>query len=118
MDTNTNVNYKAEYAGYWKVLIGLLVLTAVTFIQPSMFLTEHNFAVQLFIGLVKAWMILMYYMHLKGEKLIIGFTLFSVFLVAFFFLIVITDVNNFQFMDLSHITSQTTGADHAAAASH
>ncbi|MBE0497874.1 MAG: cytochrome C oxidase subunit IV family protein [Campylobacterales bacterium] len=105
MDTNTNVNYKSEYAGYWKVLVGLLVLTAVTFVQPGMFLTDYTFAAQLIIGAIKAWMILMYYMHLKGEKLIGAMGVFSLFLVAVFFIIVIIDVNNFQFGDVSHITS-------------
>jgi caa(3)-type oxidase subunit IV len=105
MDTNTNVNYKSEYAGYWKVLVGLLILTAVTFIQPGMFLTDYTFAAQLTIGAIKAWMILMYYMHLKGEKLIGAMGLFSLFLVTVFFIIVIIDVNNFQFGDVSHITS-------------
>ena len=105
MDTNTNIDYKREYAGYWKVLIGLLILTAITFIQPGMFLTDYTFATQMLIGTIKAWMILMYYMHLKGEKLIILCTWFSVFLVAYFFLIVGIDVANFQFGDVSHITS-------------
>lgn len=105
MDTNTNVNYKSEYAGYWKVLVGLLILTAVTFIQPGMFLTDYTFAAQLTIGAIKAWMILMYYMHLKGEKLIGVMGVFSLVLVTVFFIIVIIDVNNFQFGDVSHITS-------------
>ena len=105
MDTNTNIDYKREYAGYWKVLIGLLILTAITFIQPGMFLTDYTFATQMLIGTIKAWMILMYYMHLKGEKLIIWMTWFSIFLVAYFFLIVGIDVANFQFGDVSHITS-------------
>jgi len=105
MDTNTNIDYKREYAGYWKVLVGLLILTAITFIQPSMFLTDYTFATQMLIGTIKAWMILMYYMHLKGDKLIIWMTWFSIFLVAYFFLIVGIDIANFQFGDVSHITS-------------
>lgn len=117
MDTNTNVNYKAEYAGYWKVLLGLLILTAVTLIQPGMFLTDYTFATQILIGAIKAWMILMYYMHMKGEKLIIGFVLFSVFLVVYFFIVVGIDVANFQFGDTSHIT-QASGAEHAASPAH
>ena len=115
---DTNINYKAEYAGYWKVLIGLLVLTAVTLIQPGMFLTDYTFATQMLIGTVKAWMILMYYMHLKGEKLIIWTVLFAVFLVTVFFTIVGIDVASFQFGDASHITSQASGAVHAAPAHH
>jgi len=126
MDTN-NIDYKAEYAGYWKVLIGLLILTAVTFIQPHMFLENATFGIQMLIGTVKAWMILMYYMHLKGEKLIITFTYFSLFIVLVFFIIVIAiDVVNFQFGDVSHITagdtasavSETHGAAHAEPAHH
>ncbi|MDA7817214.1 cytochrome C oxidase subunit IV family protein [Sulfurimonas sp.] len=114
----TNVDYKAERAGYYKVLVGLLLLTAVTFIQPHMFMTDSNFMVQMFIGTVKAWMILIYYMHLKGEKLIGWSVLFSLLLVVFFYIMVIIDVNHFQFLDLSHITSEVTssGAANASAA--
>jgi caa(3)-type oxidase subunit IV len=105
MDTNTNVNYKAEQAGYYKVLIGLLLLTALTLVQPGLFLTDYTFVTQMAIGALKAWMILMYYMHLKGEKLIGAMTLFSLFLVIVFFIIVGIDVANFQYGDVSHITS-------------
>ncbi len=98
-------NYKAEKASYYKVLLGLLVLTAITFVQPSMFLTHYTFGMQMLIGTVKAWIILMYYMHLKGEVLIGWTVIFAVFLVAFFFAIVMIDVNYFQFADVSHITS-------------
>ena len=103
---DTNVNYKAEYAGYWKVLVALLIFTAITFIQPGMFLTDYTFVTQIAIGAIKAWIILMYYMHLKGEKLIIAFIYFSLFLVTFFFIVVGIDVANFQYHDVSHITSQ------------
>lgn len=105
MANHTTIDYKAEKGGYWKVLIGLLLLTALTFIQPSMFLTHMTFGVQLLIGTVKAWIILMYYMHLKGEKLIGWTVIFAVFIVVFFFAIVILDVSNFQYADVSHITS-------------
>lgn len=105
MANHVEVNYNAEKSGYYKVLLGLLVLTAVTFIQPSMFLTSMTFGVQLLIGLIKAWIILMYYMHLKGEVLIGWTVVFAVFIVAFFFGIVMIDVNYFQFADVSHITS-------------
>lgn len=105
MDTNTNVNYKAEQAGYYKILVGLLLLTALTLVQPGLFLTDYTFVTQMAIGALKAWMILMYYMHLKGEKLIGAMTLFSLFLVIVFFIIVGIDVANFQYGDVSHITS-------------
>jgi len=126
MSTETKT-YKEEYAGYWKVLAGLLLLTALTFIQPHYFLENATFAVQMLIGTVKAWLILMYYMHLKGEKEIIMFTYFSLFIVLTFFVIVIgVDVANIQFADLNHITSgdaaaaasETHGAAHAEPAHH
>ena len=117
MDTN-NIDYAAERAGYYKVLVGLLLLTAVTFIQPHLFMTDSNFMVQMLIGTVKAWMILMYYMHLKGEKLIISTVIFACFLVAFFFIIVMIDVNNFQYGDVSHITSEITSAGGTSASHH
>ena len=100
----TTKTYEEERAGYYKILVGLLVLTAVTLIQPSMFLTNATFGVQMFIGVIKAWMIVMYYMHMKGEKLIGSTVIFAMFLVAFFFIIVMIDVNNFQYTDSSHIT--------------
>ncbi|QSZ42812.1 hypothetical protein GJV85_12030 [Sulfurimonas aquatica] len=120
MDTNVKVDYQAEKGGYYKVLIGLLVLTAVTFIQPTMFLTENIFGIQLLIGLIKALMILFYYMHLKGEKLIGWSVVFSVFLVIFFFLVVIYDVSNFQFAEESHITNspKSAPAAHSAPEAH
>lgn len=100
-------NYKEEQAGYIKVLVGLLLLTAVTFIQPHMFLTNINLEIQLLIGAIKAYLILAYYMHLKGETQIIWFAGFSLFIVAIFFIIVIgVDVANFQYIDESHITQQ------------
>lgn len=105
MVTNTGVDYQKEKGSYYKVLLGLLLLTALTFIQPTMFLENMTFAIQMLIGTVKAWIILMYYMHLKGEKLIGWTVVFAVFIVVFFFAIVIVDVNNFQFADVSHITS-------------
>jgi cytochrome c oxidase subunit 4 len=103
VDTN-NVNYNEEKGVYFKVLIGLLVLTAITFIQPSLFMAESTFLAQMIIAVIKAWLIVMYYMHLKGEKLIIGMVWFTLSLVLVFFIIVIgIDVVNFQFGAESHI---------------
>ena len=105
MDTNT-VNYQEEKKIYYKVLVGLLVLTAITFIQPHMFMTHSTFLAQMLIAVVKAWLIVIYYMHLKGEKLIAAMVWFSLSLVAVFFIIVIgIDVANFQFGAESHITA-------------
>ena len=105
MDTNT-VNYQEEKKIYYKVLVGLLLLTAITFIQPHMFMTHSTFLAQMLIAVVKAWLIVIYYMHLKGEKLIAAMVWFSLSLVAVFFIIVIgIDVANFQFGAESHITA-------------
>jgi len=116
MDTNTTVNYQVERKRYYKVLVGLLLLTTLTFIQPYIY-HAATFTSQMLIAVVKAWLILMYYMHLKGEKLIGATVIFSLFLVTVFFVIVIgIDVPNFQNATESHITSQVT--DHAANTAH
>ena len=105
MDTKT-VNYHEEKKVYYKVLIGLLLLTAVTFIQPHMFMTHSTFLAQMLIAVVKAYLIVIYYMHLKGEKLITAMVWFSLALVTVFFIIVIgIDVTNFQYGAESHITA-------------
>jgi len=99
-------SYEEQRAGYYKVLGGLLLLTAITFIQPHMFLQNATFGVQLMIGAVKAWLIVMYYMHMKGETLIGWTVVFAMSLVVVFFSIVIVDVNNIQYTDENYITSQ------------
>jgi len=105
VDTN-KIDYKKERAVYYKVLVGLLLLTAVTFIQPHMFMTHSTFLAQMIIAVIKAWLIVMYYMHLKGEKLIGATVIFALFLVMVFFIIVIgIDVPNFQYAADSYITS-------------
>jgi caa(3)-type oxidase subunit IV len=111
MGTKPTVNYEVEKKRYYKVLVGLLLLTAVTFIQPYVF-HAGTFTAQMLIAVIKAWLILMYYMHLKGEKLIGSMTMFSMALVLVFFIIVVAvDVTNFQFADESYITSTTSGAE-------
>jgi len=122
VDTNT-IDYKAERANYYKVLLGLLLLTAVTFVQPHLFMTESNFLAQMFIAVVKAWLIIMFYMHLKGEKLITWMAGFSLFIVFTFFAIIIgVDVQKFQFKDENYITQPNpvvqTDAHHASHSAH
>jgi cytochrome c oxidase subunit 4 len=117
VDTNT-IDYKKERANYYKVLLGLLLLTAVTFVQPHLFMTESNFVAQMLIAVVKAWLIIMFYMHLKGEKLITWMAAFSLFIVFTFFAIVIgVDVQEFQYQDESYIT-QPNPVAHTATAAH
>ena len=105
MDTKTTVNYEEEKKVYYKILIALLVLTSITFIQPHIYVA-NTFASQMFIAVIKAWLIVMYYMHLKGEKLIGAMVIFAMFLVSFFFILIVgIDVPNFQFGAESYITS-------------
>ena len=119
MATKT-IDYKKERAGYYKILVGLLLLTAVTFIQPGLFMQDSTFLAQMLIAVVKGWLILMFYMHLKGESLIIWMTGFSLFIVFTFFAIVIgVDVQKFQFKDESYITPkyvQPKAVEHGSSA--
>jgi len=120
--TNTTINYEEDKAIYYKVLVGLLLLTAVTFVQPGLFMTESTFLAQMLIAVAKAWLIVIYYMHLKGEKLISAMVWFSLALVTVFFIIVIgIDVQHFQFASESPITEAATTiteAGHTASAEH
>jgi cytochrome c oxidase subunit 4 len=107
VDTN-KVNYDEEKGLYFKVLLGLLLLTGVTFIQPHLFMTSMTFSAQMIIAVIKAYLIVIFYMHLKGEKLIISMVWFAIALIAVFFIIVIgIDVANFQYGAESHITAPT-----------
>ena len=106
MGTTNTVNYQEEKKVYYRVLIGLLLLTAVTFVQPGLFMTNATFLAQMLIAVIKAWLIVIYYMHLKGERLIGAMVIFALLLVLVFFIIVIgIDVANFQFGAESHITA-------------
>ena len=111
MDTKTTVNYQVERKRYYGVLVGLLLLTTLTFVQPYVF-QAGTFTAQMLIAVVKAWLILMYYMHLKGDKLIGSMTVFALSLVTIFFVIVIAiDVSHFQFAGESYITSGSLGSE-------
>ena len=105
----STVNYHEEKKRYYKVLIGLLLLTTLTFVQPFIF-QAGTFGAQMAIAVVKAWLIVMYYMHLKGDKLLGAMSIFSMSLVFVFFIIVVAvDVTHFQFADDSYITSGPLG---------
>ncbi len=100
--------YEREKGMYLKILIGLLVLTALTFVQPHLFMAHATFEVQLLIAVAKAWLIVAYYMHLKSEKSVLGLMVtFAMILVVFFFTTTLIDVNHFQFADESYITTGT-----------
>ena len=105
-----NTSTQSAEGLYYKVLVGLLVLTAITFVQPTTFLTHYTIGAQMFIAVVKAWLIVMYYMHLKGEKLIGILVLSTLAIVAVFFTIVGIDVASFQYQDISPITQEAVHA--------
>ncbi len=110
MDTNNKELenfYEQEKGFYLKILIGLLVFTAITFVQPYMFFTDNTFFAQMAVAVFKAWLIVIYYMHLRGEGLIGAMVMFSLFIVLVFFIIVGIDVSNFQFGTESFITGQS-----------
>lgn len=99
------VQYERERKVYFKVLIGLLLFTGLTFIQPFIY-QAGTFTSQMLIAVAKSWLILMYYMHLKGDKLIGAMVWFTLTLVTVFFIIVVAiDVTHFQFGAESYITS-------------
>jgi len=99
------IQYEQERKLYYKILFGLLFMTALTFIQPHIYVAG-TFISQMVIAVIKAWMIIMFYMHLKGDNLIGTMGLFTLFLVAVFFVITVAvDVTHFQFGSESYITS-------------
>jgi cytochrome c oxidase subunit 4 len=105
---NETVNYEVEKKGYINVLIGLLVLTVITFALPYMFETSANFLAQMLVAVLKAWLIVIYYMHLKGDVLIGTMAWFTLALVVVFFIIVGIDVAHFQYGAESYITAPSS----------
>lgn len=82
-------------AFYTKVLGGLLLLTLLTFIQPSLFhLTPgKTVIVQILISTMKIGLIVVYYMHLRNETAYLkGFVLMALAILSIFFLLVGIDV--------------------------
>ena len=82
-------------AFYTKVLGGLLLLTLLTFIQPSLFhLTPgKTVIVQILISAMKIGLIAVYYMHLRNETgYLKGFVLMALAILSIFFLLVGIDV--------------------------
>lgn len=82
---------------YTKILGGLLLLTFVTFIQPSLFhLSPGKTAgVQLLIAAIKVGLIVVYYMHLRNETAYLkGYVVMAFSILMIFFLIVGIDVHH------------------------
>lgn len=80
---------------YTKVLGGLLLLTLMTFMQPSLFhLTPGKTAgVQILIAAIKVGLIVAYYMQLRSEATYLkGYVIMAFVILLIFFLIVGIDV--------------------------
>jgi len=76
-----------SYQELAKVLIALLVLTAITVFVASLHLGAFSVAVALIIACVKVFIVLSFFMHLKYENLFIKLMVGGVF--AIFALVVI-----------------------------
>ncbi|MDM5271910.1 cytochrome C oxidase subunit IV family protein [Sulfurovum sp. zt1-1] len=80
---------------YTKVLAGLLLLTLLTFIQPS---TWHltpgkTIVIQLIIAMMKVGLVAAYYMHLRSERAYLkGYVVMALVILLIFFVIVGIDV--------------------------
>lgn len=80
---------------YSKVLLGLLLLTLLTFMQPFVWhlMPEKTAAVQLLIAAIKIGLVVAYYMHLRSETAYLkGYVAMAVLILMIFFLIVGIDV--------------------------
>lgn len=80
---------------YTKVLAGLLLLTLLTFLQPSLFSLTPNktLVVQLIIAIMKVALVVTYYMHLRSEiSYLKGYVVMALVILMIFFLIVGIDV--------------------------
>jgi len=80
---------------YTKVLAGLLFLTLLTFMQPTLYhLTPGNTAgVQLGISAIKVGLVSAFYMHLRSEKAYLkGYIVMALIIMLIFFVIVGIDV--------------------------
>lgn len=80
---------------YTKVLAGLLLLTMLTFLQPSIHHLEPGWTVvvQLVIAALKIALVGAYYMHLRSEKAYLkGYVVMALLILLIFFVLVGTDV--------------------------
>jgi caa(3)-type oxidase subunit IV len=80
---------------YTKVLGGLLLLTLLTFVQPSVYRlgAGGTTAVQLLIAAMKIALVAAYYMHLRSETSYLkGYVVMALTILLIFFIIVGIDV--------------------------
>jgi cytochrome c oxidase subunit IV len=62
------IEHVTDYSVYAKVLITLLILTALTILAPSLNLTAFTVLIALVIASTKAGIVLAYFMHLRMES--------------------------------------------------
>jgi caa(3)-type oxidase subunit IV len=80
---------------YTKVLAGLLLLTLLTFVQPSWFpmTTGETAGIQLLIAAMKVALVAAYYMHLRSEtEYLKGYVVMALVILMIFFVLVGIDV--------------------------
>jgi caa(3)-type oxidase subunit IV len=80
---------------YTKVLAGLLLLTLLTFMQPSWLPMDigETAGVQLLIAMMKVGLVAAFYMHLRSEKAYLkGYVIMAGMILLIFFVIVGIDV--------------------------
>lgn len=81
---------------YTKILGGLLLLTLLTFMQPSLFHLgpRETTGVQMFIAAIKVGLIVAYYMHLRSETAYLkGYVIMAFSILMIFFLMVGIDAH-------------------------
>jgi len=82
---------------YTKVLAGLLLLTLLTFVQPSLYHLSpgETAVVQLLIAAMKIGLVGVYYMRLRSETAYLkGYVLMALVILLIFFLLVGIDVRH------------------------
>lgn len=80
-----------SYGIYNKVLAGLLILTFIALFQPSILplALSGTLVIQVFIAVLKAFLITMYFMHLRTETFYLkSFVVMALTILVVFFLIV------------------------------
>ena len=121
-DVQSNIDYKAKNAvdgtKYKNGIILLLVLTAITFIQPSMIPLDlgGTLAAQLIIAFIKMAIIVGTYMHFSVVPGYLKAFIYTVIgMMAYVWVMVIVDN---QHRDMSMLTAPKPGVQHSAPAAH
>jgi cytochrome c oxidase subunit 4 len=74
----TSEKHITSYEVYGKVLIGLLLLTMVTIIAPTIHLAALTVLIALLLASVKVVIVLLYFMHLKMESKFLRTLVFTI----------------------------------------